>query len=290
MTGFGQGGEKAWERAAGHDINYLALSGILSTMRSQGQPPQPPINLLGDFGGGGLMCAFGVAMALLERAKSGKGQVVDAAMVDGVAYLAMFIWKARQTSGWNNELDGVGTNLLDGGAPFYRAYTCADGRHLSVGAIEPQFYTALLVGLGLDSETLPHQMDRSEWPAMHRRFEKLIGSRARDEWVNIFGAGKDACVAPVLSMEEATTHPHNQGRGTFGRAPEAPVDKLEVLPAPHLSRTPGRTPGPRPTEGGNTREVLQQWGSLSTEQVDRLIESGDVIQSETHSKPTRSRL
>mmetsp|Transcript_18015 Transcript_18015/g.23535 ORF Transcript_18015/g.23535 Transcript_18015/m.23535 type:complete len:272 (+) Transcript_18015:131-946(+) len=161
MTGFGQGGDPKVERAAGHDTNYIALSGILSTLRSQGQKPQPPVNLLGDFGGGGLICAFGILLALIERQKSGRGQVVDAAMVDGAAYLASTMVKAWSVGAWKNDIETTGTNLLDGGAHFYQTYTCKDGKFMSIGAIEPQFYAELLKGMGLDEQrdNLPSRMD-----------------------------------------------------------------------------------------------------------------------------------
>lgn len=224
MTGFGQGGDASVRDMAGHDINYLAIAGILSALAKGGEPPHPPTNLLGDFAGGGMMLAFGVVLALLERHKSGRGQVIDAAMVDGANYIASFVWAAHNAGTWKNGWksgNGAGTNLLDGGAPFYRSYVCKDGGFVAVGAIEKQFYAELLVGLGLatsDGQPVGDlgklarvQMDKRRWPALHKLFEAQFLTRTRDEWAEIF-MGRDACVTPVLSMQEATAFGHNQLR------------------------------------------------------------------------------
>jgi alpha-methylacyl-CoA racemase len=218
MTGFGQGGVPQVRDMAGHDINYLAIAGVLSSLAKDGENPHPPANLLGDFAGGGLMLAFGVLLALLERQRSGRGQVVDAAMLDGANYVSKFVWDAHAQGGWRNGPragDGAGQNMLDGGAPFYRAYRCRCGGFVAVGAIEREFYRELLDGLGLtgpdDRARLGPQMDRARWPAVHKLFEERFAARTRDEWAQVF-MGRDACVTPVLSMNEATEFPHNQRR------------------------------------------------------------------------------
>jgi alpha-methylacyl-CoA racemase len=266
LTGFGQDGPYA--SMAGHDINYIALSGALSLLGRRGEKPLPPINLLGDFAGGGMLCALGIALALVERAQSGQGQVVDAAMVDGAAYLSTFVYKFRSAGFWRDER---GTNLLDTAAPFYDTYRTKDGHYMSVGAIEPQFYAALLNGLGLDAATLPGQMDQSHWPATKARFSEIFETKTRAEWCALFD-GTDACVAPVLALGEAGDHPHNRARtlliaGTDGH--------LEPAPAPRLSRTPGEGGRPLPRPGEHTRAVLGEYG-FSTPEIDTLTESGAI--------------
>mmetsp|Transcript_30549 Transcript_30549/g.48927 ORF Transcript_30549/g.48927 Transcript_30549/m.48927 type:complete len:300 (-) Transcript_30549:644-1543(-) len=269
MTGFGQGGVPGVEKAAGHDINYLAVSGILSALRSQGQAPNPPINLLGDFAGGGLMCALGILLAIIERQKSNKGQVVDAAMVDGISYVSMFVHNACSYGQLKNDLDSVGTNVLDGGAPFYGTYTCKDGKHFSVGAIEPQFYSLLLKGLGISADKVPNQGNRKDWGAMKAEMARIFLTKTRDEWTKIFD-GKDACAFPVLSMEEAKYYKHNAIRGTF--VPSADNSAvLEPRPAPVLSRTPGHARGAMPLAGNDTESVLKEYG-FDTQEVKRLLE------------------
>jgi len=256
LTGFGQQGPYA--SMAGHDINYIATSGVLSTIGRKGEKPLAPINLVGDFAGGGMLCAMGIAFALLERAKSGKGQIVDAAMVDGAAHLATFLFKFRACGAWNDER---GTNLLDSGSPFYDTYETADGGHMAVGALEPQFYAALLQGLGLADADLPAQMDRSGWPTLRQRFTEVFKSKTRDQWTAIFD-GTDACTTPVLGLGEAAEHPHNAARDTLVVASDG---HTEPAPAPRLSRTPGKAGDKRPEAGEHTREVLADFGFSDTE-------------------------
>lgn len=266
LTGFGQDGPYA--NMAGHDINYIAISGALSLLGRKGEKPLPPVNLLGDFAGGGMLCALGIALALLERGHSGKGQVVDAAMVDGSAYLSTFVYKFRNAGFWRDER---GTNMLDGGAPFYDTYRTMDGEYMSVGAIEPQFYAALLQGLGLDAATMPHQMDQSAWPTTAARFSEIFAGKTRDQWCAIFD-GTDACVAPVLGLGEAGAHPHNRARHLLIADQQG---KLEPAPAPRLSRTPGDGARPLPKVGDHTRAVLAEYG-FSAAEIASLTESGAI--------------
>jgi alpha-methylacyl-CoA racemase len=234
MTGWGQDGPLA--PRAGHDINYIAVAGALEPIGRPGERPVPPLNLVGDFGGGGMLLALGVLAALYERERSGAGQVVDAAMVDGAALLTTFLHGMRASGLWS---EPRGENLLDGGAPFYDTYATAGGGYVAVGAIEPQFYAALLAGLGLDGADLPGQLDRAGWPVLRDRFAAAFATRTRDEWAAAF-AGTDACVTPVLSPSEAPTHPHNAARGVF-----VEVDGvIQPAPAPRF----GRTPADRPTD------------------------------------------
>eukprot|EP00511_Aplanochytrium_stocchinoi_P000042 CAMPEP_0204822056 /NCGR_PEP_ID=MMETSP1346-20131115/238_1 /ASSEMBLY_ACC=CAM_ASM_000771 /TAXON_ID=215587 /ORGANISM="Aplanochytrium stocchinoi, Strain GSBS06" /LENGTH=387 /DNA_ID=CAMNT_0051948071 /DNA_START=1643 /DNA_END=2803 /DNA_ORIENTATION=- len=276
MTGFGQGGDPDVSKAAGHDTNYIALSGVLSALRSAGQKPQPPANLLGDFGGGGLICAFGILLALMERQNSGKGQVVDAAMVDGAAYLASAIFSGNSVGAWSNDLDTVGTNLLDGGAHFYQTYECKDGKFMSLGAIEPQFYAELLKGMGLDEkqDNLPNRMDSSQWPQMKERFARIFLTKPRDEWAEIF-KGKDACAFPILSLQEAIANKHNVARGTFVKK-EGSIDTHEPAAAPKLSRTPAHGSRPMPVPGSHTLEILTEFG-FSTDQIQSMLKSKNVV-------------
>src|SRR5262245_63345364 len=250
MTGFGQTGPLA--QAAGHDINYIALAGALAPIARRGQPPTPPLNLVGDFGGGGLMLAFGMVCALLERARSGKGQVVDAAMVDGAAVLAAIFYGAAQ-SGWWSET--AGSNMLDSGAHFYDAYKTKDVNDVSIGSIDPQFYAELLEKLGLDSEPLPAQMDRSRWPELKSRLGALFLTRTRDEWCRLM-EGSDVCFAPVLTPSEAPRHPHNRERGTFVEI----AGVVQPRPAPRFSRTDGAISRPPAQVGEHTDEALREWG------------------------------
>lgn len=250
MTGWGQDGPLA--ETAGHDINYIALSGALHAMGEKDSKPMIPLNLVGDFGGGGMMFAFGMVCAMLEAQKSGRGQVVDAAMIDGVASLMATMYSSQQTDFWNPER---GTNVLDSGAPFYNVYECADGEYFSVGAVEPQFYQSLLDGLGLDPAALPDQMDRSQWPAMKRTFANVFKTRSRDEWEQVF-ATRNACTAPVLRMNEVPRHAHIQARNTI-----VDVDgRWQPAPAPRLSRTPGEIRGKAAATGEQTDKILEELG------------------------------
>jgi alpha-methylacyl-CoA racemase len=262
MTGWGQDGPLA--QAAGHDINYISLAGALEPIGRRGERPVPPLNLVGDFGGGGLMLAYGIVCALVERQSSGKGQVVDAAMVDGAAALMTIFHGARASGWWKEER---GTNMLDTGAHFYDVYETADGKYISIGSIEPQFYAELLEKVGLAGEDLPGQMDRSGWPAMKERMERIFKSRTRDEWCRIL-EGSDVCFAPLLSMSEAPEHPHNKARGTFVEVAGA----LQPGPAPRFSRTSCEISAPPPHPGQHTEEALADWG-FSAEEIASLRDS-----------------
>ncbi len=255
MTGWGQDGPLA--SAAGHDINYIGLAGALDPIGRRGEAPVPPLNLVGDFGGGGLMLAYGIVCALLERERSGQGQVVDAAMVDGAAALMTIFHGMRQAGFWSG---GRGGNLLDTGAHFYEVYETADARHVAIGAIEPQFYAELIRRVGLEGEELPRQMDAGHWPAMKERFAKLFRRKTRDEWCAIL-EGSDVCFAPVLSMEEALRHPHNVARGTFVEVAGA----VQPGPAPRFGRTRPVIQGPPPHAGQHTDAGLADWGVAEAE-------------------------
>ncbi|BCY07648.1 CaiB/BaiF CoA-transferase family protein [Actinoplanes sp. L3-i22] len=248
MTGWGQDGPLA--PAAGHDIDYLAIAGALEPLGRPGERPHAPINLLADFAGGGMLLAVGVLAALLERARSGRGQVVDAAMVDGSALLTTFLHGMIGSGLWPG---GRGENLLDGGAPFYDTYRALDGGYLAVGALEPQFYAALLKGLGLDDDPeLPAQFDHEGWPELRRVFTERFAERTRDEWADVF-AGLDACVSPVLSPVEAPDHPHNRARSAFVEV----GGRLQPAPAPRFGRTPASVP--EPSRAATVAEVLAGW-------------------------------
>ncbi|HYC00806.1 MAG TPA: CaiB/BaiF CoA-transferase family protein [Candidatus Limnocylindrales bacterium] len=266
LTGWGQDGPFA--PMAGHDINYIALSGALSLFGREGEKPIPPVNLLGDFAGGGMLCALGVVLALLERSRSGKGQVVDSAMVDGAAHLSSFVFGFFHAGLWGGPR---GTNLLDTGAHFYDTYETSDGQFMSVGAIEPQFYARLLDGLGLAGEDLPYQMDRSSWGDMRRRFAEVFRTRTRQEWTQIFD-GTDACVAPILGLGEAAAHPHNVARKTFV---DGVGGAMMPAPAPRLSRTPGNAAASAPIPGAHTDAVLAEAG-LSSQEIAELRAAGAV--------------
>jgi alpha-methylacyl-CoA racemase len=269
MTGWGQEGPYA--AAAGHDINYSALSGSLSLIGRRGQPPLPPVNFLADFGGGGMLLAFGIAAALWEAARSGRGQVVDAAMVDGAALLSTMVWGFAAAGGWGER----GTNLLDTGAWFYEVYECADGGYVSLGSLEPQFYAEMVRRTGLADNVdgrgpLPGQGDRDSWSDMKQRMAALIRTRTRAEWCSLL-EGSDACFAPVLTTEEAPEHPHNRERGTF-------IDVggvVQPAPAPRFDRTPWVTPEPAPAAGADTDEVLAEAG-FDEEEVAALRHHGAV--------------
>ena len=263
MTGWGQAGPLA--QTAGHDIDYLAVAGTLHPIGRAGERPVPPLNLVGDFGGGGMLLALGILAALLERQRSGRGQVVDAAMVDGSALLAAFIHGLHAAGAWRDER---GVNLLDGGAPFYDTYETADGRHMAVGALEGKFYAALLAGLGLTGAGLPAQYDPAAWPVLRARFTEAFATRTQAEWTAVFD-GTDACVAPVLGLGEAPAHPHNAARGTFTEV----GGMTQPAPAPRFSRTPAGPPRPAAAPGRDTAAVLAELG-LTDSEVASLRERG----------------
>jgi alpha-methylacyl-CoA racemase len=265
MTGWGQEGPYA--DAAGHDINYIALAGALDPVGRAGDRPVPALNLIGDFGGGGMFMAYGVVCALLEAGRSGRGQVVDAAMVDGAAVLTTFIHSLRAIGIWTDER---GTNLLDTGAPFYEVYETADHRFVSVGSIEPQFYAELLRLSGLEGEELPGQMDRSQWPALKERVAEVFRTKTRDEWCALM-EGTDVCFAPVLSMGEAPAHPHNRQRETFVDVAGVP----QPAPAPRFGRTPGAIDRPPPHAGQHTDDTLADWG-FTTGEREKLRQAGAI--------------
>ncbi|MDD9997127.1 MAG: CaiB/BaiF CoA-transferase family protein [Rhodospirillaceae bacterium] len=266
MTGWGQTGTLA--HAAGHDINYISLTAALHSIGEKGRRPTPPLNLVGDFGGGGMLLAFGVVAALFERGRSGKGQVVDAAMTDGSALLMNGILGMMNSEMW---LPERGSNMLDGGAHFYGTYETKDGKHVSVGSIEPQFYALLLEKSGLgEQDGLAPQMSREEWPAMQRRLEAIFKTRTRDEWDEIM-LGTDICYAPILNFRDAIAHPHNAARDTF-----VEVDGIhQAAPAPRFSRTAPETPAAAVTPGAHTDEVLNAFG-FADEEVASLRDSGAV--------------
>ena len=266
MTGWGQTGTLA--QAAGHDINYISLTAALHSIGEPGGAPVPPLNLVGDFGGGGMLLAFGVVAALFERGRSGKGQVVDAAMTDGSALLMNGVFGMMNLGHW---LPERGKNMLDGGAHFYGTFETQDGKHVSIGSIEPQFYALLLEKSGLGEEDgLAGQMDRSNWPAMRERLERIFKTKTRDEWDAIM-LGTDICYAPVLNFQDAIDHPHNRARDTF-----VEVDGLhQAAAAPRFSRTPPQTPGAAATPGAHTDGILAEFGFDAAE-IGRLREAGAI--------------
>ena len=264
MTGWGQDGPMA--PRAGHDIDYIAIGGALWSMGRADSAPVPPLNLVGDFGGGGMLLAFGMVAALLEAARSGEGQVVDAAMVDGAASLMTMIHAFHLGGMWNERR---GANMLDTGAPFYEVYETSDGQWMAAGGIERQFYAALLEGLGLaGDESLPDQQSREDWPAMKERFAAIFKTKTRDEWTAVFD-GTDACVAPVLSPWEAHEHPHNVARSTFIEVDGA----VQPAPAPRFSRTPSAVSKPPSPPGADTVSGLVEWG-VDEDVVTKLRASG----------------
>lgn len=268
MTGYGQDGPMAG--AAGHDINYISVGGALGRIGRAGHPPTPPLNLVGDFGGGGMLLAFGLVCGLLEARATGRGQVIDAAMVDGSALL-MAPFFAGLTGGGDGRPYERGSTMLDSGAPFYDAYETADGRWLSVGAIEPKFYAALLAGMGLADLDPQDQMDQDQWPKTKEIFRSVFLTRTRDDWCTIF-EGTDACVTPVLDLEEVPGYPHNAARGlTVDVAGGA-----QPAPAPRFSVTPGQVRGPAPRVGQHTDEVLVEWAKMSPSEVEVLRKAGAV--------------
>jgi alpha-methylacyl-CoA racemase len=265
MTGYGQEGPMA--QNAGHDINYISLAGVLHAIGRKDGAPVPPLNLVGDFGGGGMFLAFGVVCALLEARRSGKGQVVDAAMVDGAAYLMALMYGMFAQGIWRDER---GANVLDTGSPWYDVYQTKDGKWLSVGAIEQRFYEEFVAKLGLALAELPKQHDRSGWPDLRRRFSDAIAQRTRSEWERIF-AVSDACVAPVLSLKEVGEFEHNKVRGTFAVRDGV----LQPAPAPRFSRTPCEMGSPPCARGADSTAILGDWGFASTE-ISDLVAAGVV--------------
>ncbi|WP_370484759.1 CaiB/BaiF CoA transferase family protein [Mycobacterium sp. pUA109] len=256
MTGWGQGGPLAAD--AGHDINYVAVSGSLDLIGRRGEAPVPPLNLLGDYAGGGMLLTIGVLAALANASRSGRGQVVDAAMVDGASLLTTYIHGLRAVGAWQ---DRRGMNLIDTGAPFYNVYQTADGKHVAVGALEARFYRNLLNRLGIDDVDPADQMDQTTWPAMTIRLAEIFRSRTRDEWCALF-EGADACVTPVLALGEVASHPHHRHRGSFTQVDGV----LQPAPAPRFSQTPTSIRRPPPRRGQHTDEVLLDWG-LQAEEI-----------------------
>jgi alpha-methylacyl-CoA racemase len=266
MTGWGQEGKLS--QSAGHDIGYIAITGTLHAIGRAGGPPQVPMNLLGDFAGGSMYLIVGVLAALLESKTSGRGQVVDAAIVDGASHLSTFIHGFLAGGMWRDER---GVNMLDTGAPWYDVYETADGGHMAVGAIEPQFYAEFIRLLGLQDEDLPGQHDRDRWPELRERFAAAFKARTRDEWAEVF-LPSDACVAPVLSMKEAAEHPYNTERQVFVEE----GGHLQPAPAPRFSRTAAEIDGLPVLPGVNSRDILTD---LGFDDADALIESGAVAQA-----------
>jgi alpha-methylacyl-CoA racemase len=265
MTGWGQDGPYA--TTAGHDINYIALAGALDPIGRAGGPPVPPLNLVGDFGGGAMFLAFGVVCGLLEAQRSGQGQVVDAAMVDGAAVLTTMFHAFRSIGMWS---DDRGTNLLDTGAHFYDVYECADGKFVSIGSIEPQFYAELRRLAGLDESEWDAQMDRDQWPSLKQKLAGVFKARTRDEWCQLM-EGTDVCFAPVLGLGEAPHHPHNQARGTFVEV----AGTVQPAPAPRFSRTAPEISAPPAWPGQHTDEALADWG-FSDAELAQLHEAGAI--------------
>lgn len=264
MTGWGQDGPLA--QSAGHDLNYIAITGALHAMGHAELPPAPPLHLVGDMGGGAMMLAFGVLCGLLEAGRTGRGQVVDAAICDGASLLASAYHGKLQDGGWVNQRQ---SNMLDGGAHFYGCYTCADGKYVSIGAIEPQFYRLLLERCGIDDPDFQQQWDRAQWQQLRAKLAGIIAGKTREQWCLLL-EGTDACFAPVLDFEEAPRHPHHQARGSFVES----GGTLYPAPAPRLSRTPGQARAvPKP--GEHTEELLAELGLAQTE-IQALRERGAI--------------
>ncbi|XP_065831603.1 alpha-methylacyl-CoA racemase-like [Oscarella lobularis] len=257
LTGYGQKGPMA--HMAGHDINYLSLSGILSMLGRKGENPIPPINLLADFSGGSLICVIGILMALLRRTETGKGQIIDANMVNGASYIGTFLHSSRKF--WTGPR---GTNLLDSGAPFYETYATSDGEYMAVGAIEPAFYRNLLKGLGFEESLADNQFDQSGWEKLKEAFSRTFAGKTQSEWVAVF-KDLDACVTPVLSLDEAAQHPHN--RHSYIPTQDG---TLAPAPAPRLSESPAVPSDCQSLLGGHTEEILSEIG-VSKEELKRLV-------------------
>jgi alpha-methylacyl-CoA racemase len=268
MTGWGQTGPIAQE--AGHDINYLALTGALHSIGDADRPPPPPLNLVADLGGGALYLVVGVLAAALEARRSGQGQTIDVAMIDGVTHLMSAFQAFRQQGVWT---DKRADNIVDGGAPFYRSYATQDGKYIAVGAIEPQFYANLLSVMGLEPSNLPDQNDRRAWSRMRERFASVFRTRTRDEWIAL-AAGRDACLSPVLSIDEAPEHPQMRARNVYSA-----FDGLRhPSPAPRFDRTPATLDRATPRPGQNNREALADWG-LAPEEIAALDSGGAMVQT-----------
>ena len=266
MTGWGQSGPLA--KAAGHDINYISLAGALHAMGNRDRPPSPPLNLVGDFGGGAMYLLTGLLAAYIEAQQSGHGQVVDAAMTDGPASLLTAFYGLRAMGRWT---DNRASNYLDGGAHYYGCYTCADGKFLSIGSIEPKFYALLLKKLGIEDEEFQAQNDPASWPDLRTRLEDVFKTRSRDDWCELL-ENTDVCFAPVLTMEEAPDHPHNAARQTFVEVGGV----VQPAPAPRFSRTPGAIQRPAAKVGQHSEEILSDWG-FDVNEIERLRSSGAII-------------
>ena len=267
MTGWGQDGPLA--SSAGHDINYISISGALHAVGRRGEKPLPPLNLFGDFGGGGMMMAFGLVCALLEAQKSGQGQVIDSAMHEGSAALMAMFYGLKGQGMFTSER---GTHMLDSGAHFYDVYQTQDGKYISIGSIEPQFYALLKEKAGLPEEDFGMQMNPAQWPEQKQKIEAIFKGRTRDEWCEIM-EGSDVCFAPVLDLEEAPHHPHNQARNSFVTVNQV----TQPAPTPRFSRTPSETPRPAQTPGTDTRSTLQAAG-FTVAEIDELLKVGAVAQ------------
>ena len=265
MTGWGQEGPLA--HTAGHDVNYISVAGALHPIGRAGGPPQIPLNIVGDFGGGALYLVAGVLAAVIEARTSGKGQVVDAAIVDGAAHLMSMMVSMQQSGGWSDER---GTNLLDTGAPFYDVYETSDGKHMSVGGLEPQFYAAMTDILEIPE--LPDRNDPTKWPALRAALASKFAEKTQAEWTGIFD-GSDACVAPILPLSEVPKHPHNVARGTYVEHDGL----IQPAPAPRFSRTPATLTSPPAKPGANTTEALAAWG---IQNIDQLLANGVAVQAD----------
>jgi len=265
MTGWGQDGPLA--HAAGHDINYIALTGALYAMGRDETPPAPPLNLVGDFGGGGMLLAFGIACALIDAKKSGKGQVVDAAMTDGASILSAMMYGFSASGMWTNDRY---SNMLDGGAHFYDSYETSDGKYIALGSIEPQFYALLLEKTGINDPAFKDQMNRNNWPELKKQLAQILKTKTRDEWCEIM-EGTDVCFAPILNFNEATEHPHNKARNTF-----VEIEGVkQPAPAPRFSRTSPSTPNPPAKAGEHTEEALAEWG-ISSDELAKMKQGGAI--------------
>jgi alpha-methylacyl-CoA racemase len=265
MTGWGQTGPYA--NAAGHDMNYIAITGALHAIGTV-EKPIPPLNLVGDFGGGALYLAFGLLAGVIQARETGKGQVIDCAMSDGAASLMAMFYGFKASGVWKN---GRRSNMLDGGAHFYDTYQCADGKWISIGSIEPQFYALLLEKTGIDDPEFARQHDRAAWPELHDKLAAVIARKTQAQWCEIMEA-TDVCFAPVLDLDEAPKHPHNAARQTFVEV----AGVTQPAPAPRFSATPGAIQGPPPTVGAHDREALADWG-FSPGEIDALFASAEPV-------------